>query len=261
MIKVDAHTHWGRAWRERDGADPARWLAVMAGYGVTHAVVLPEIGLIDAGRIADDHDNIAATCAAAARSSGGAGGCRMVPFCTASIWYRDDALAEIRRCLGRLGFRGVKFHPWLQGLSVSAPPMDDVCDLAEEYGVPVIFHDGTPTFSLPSQIALLARRHPRVQIILGHCGLFEHYREAIAAMRSMPNLWGCLCGPHLAGLKALVRGRGCDRSRLLWGSDFGYGLSDVLTYRMPLMDQIGMSDADRQAIFSDNPARLLGLQP
>ena len=95
---IDCHTHWGRAWIERDGDNPAAWLAVLDRYGVSHAAVMPEIGLMDAGRIAADHDFIATACA---RSGG-----RMLPLCTAYLPFRAEALAELERRL-RQGFRGI----------------------------------------------------------------------------------------------------------------------------------------------------------
>lgn len=247
---MDCHTHWGGAWTARDRLNPQRWLAALDAYGIRRAIVLPEEGLSDAGLIPQDNDRIAAVCD---QSDG-----RMVPFCTLNAARAGEALKELRRCLDVLGMRGIKFHPWLQGGSVSAPLMDEVCEAAAERSAPIIFHDGTPPYSLPSQIGLLARRHPRTQIILGHCGLFEHWREAAAAMNGAPNLWGCLCSPHLAALRELVKR--CDRSRLLWGSDFGYGLTDVYSYRLPLMDLLNLDDATRRAIYIDNPARLLALR-
>lgn len=245
---VDCHTHWGVPFQGRDGSNPKRWLSLLDEAGVTHAFVLPTSGLIDGARIVQDNNDVAAACAA----SGG----RMVPFCTVNTWFQREAVAELRRCLGVLGFRGIKFHPWVQGLSVSSPVMDEVCEIAAAADVPILFHDGTPPFSLPSQMALLAQRHPRTRIILGHCGLFEHWREAIAAMRAAPNLWGCLCSPHTEALRQLMQR--CDRSRLVWGSDHGFTLDNFYPYRRGLMDLIGLSDADRTALYEENPRRLLG---
>jgi len=246
---VDCHTHWGAEWQERDGLEPMRWLREFDRHGVTHAIVLPHLGLIDAGNIPSDNDAVATVCA---KSKG-----RMLPFCTVNIWQPETALSELSRCLEQLNFRGIKFHPWLQGCSVSDPVMDQVADVAGTAGVPVFFHDGTPPFSLPSQIALLAKRHPKTQIVLGHTGLFEHWRESIAAIQSTPNVWGCMCSPHLAALKAILQGS--DLSRLIWGSDQGWALNDFIDYRLSLMDCLGLTDQQHQAIFSENPRRLLGI--
>jgi len=246
-MMFDCHTHWGACFHERDGLDPTRWLQAFDEHGITHAIVLPFGSLLDGGRIPAENDDNAKVCIA----SGG----RMIPFCTVNTWFEKEALAELDRCLGSLGYRGVKFHPWVQGQSVSSPTMDAVCEVAAHYGVPVLFHDGTPPFSLPSQMALLARRHPKTQIVLGHCGLLEHWREAIAALNFADNLWGCLCGPHVAGMREIVRR--CDARRLLWGSDFGFTFLDVIGYRLHVMELLGLDDNLRQTIFTDNPARLL----
>lgn len=249
MLKVDCHTHWGREWQERDGEDPSAWLDMARSYGVTHSVVLPHYGLVHDGLIAWEHDHFAKVCAASAGE--------MLPFCTTCVWEAEDGPAEVRRCLGELNFRGVKFHPWLQGCSVSSPVMDDIADIAAEFDVPILFHDGTPPFSMPSQMALLAQRHPRTKIILGHSGLFEHYREAAAAVNATDNLWACLCGPHVAGLKYVVNH--CPTERLLWGTDAGFGIVDVYAYRVPIMDLIDLSDAQHEAIYDTNPRELLKL--
>ena len=243
----DCHTHWGACFQERDGLDPTRWLSAFDEHGISHAIVLPFASLLDAGRIQSENDVNARVCTA----SGG----RMIPFCTVNTWLEKASLAELERCLGGLGYRGVKFHPWLQGQTIGAAAMDEVCEMAAHHDVPILFHDGTPPFSLPSQMALLARRHPRTQIILGHCGLLEHWREAVAALNVANNLWGCLCGPHVAGVREILRR--CDTGRLLWGSDFGFTFLDVIGYRLHVMDVLGLEDSLRHAIFTNNPRRLL----
>jgi predicted TIM-barrel fold metal-dependent hydrolase len=104
----------------------------------------------------------------------------------------------------------------------------------------------------------LAQRHPQTRFILGHCGLFEYWREAIAALAFAENLWGCLCGPHWAALAELVRC--CDRDRLVWGSDYGFSPADAVGYRKGLLDLLDLNDAEREAILCRNPARLFGLR-
>jgi predicted TIM-barrel fold metal-dependent hydrolase len=245
-VIFDCHTHWADCFKQRDGLTPAGWLKTLDRYDVTHAVVLPFTGLMHAGKIPLDNDDIAAVCA----MSGG----RMIPFCTVNPWFREEAVAELRRCFETLKFRGIKFHPWLQGVSPSIAAMDEICEIAAEHRAPILFHDGTPAFSLPSQIALLARRHPRTNIILGHCGLLDHWREAIASLNVAENLWGCLCGPHPAALREIIAK--CDTSRLLWGSDYGFGFTDMIGYRLELFDHIDLNDSTRRAILTENPQRL-----
>jgi hypothetical protein len=229
--------------------DPAKWLSVWNEHGVTHGVVMPIEGLANAARITEDNDNIAAVCA---RSEG-----QMIPFCSVLPTAGEAALVELERCLNVLKFRGVKLHPWLQGISLATVDVDGICQLAGHYRVPILLHDGTPPNSLPSQVAVLAKRHPDVTFVLGHCGLFEHWREAMASMNHAENLWGCLCGPQAAALREIVRR--CDLDRLIWGSDHGFGLSDIVGYRLGMLDLAGLTDAQCEAILLANPKRLLGL--
>ncbi|MEN6450275.1 MAG: amidohydrolase family protein [Thermoguttaceae bacterium] len=244
----DAHTHLGLHVAV-DDKGLADWLATWTQFGVTHGAVFPMDGLMSDSRVRQNNDEVAAACA---RSGG-----RMLPFCTVNPNFGADALAEFRRCLETLGCRGLKLHPWLQGIGPNSKEVDALCELAGEFHVPVLFHDGTPCFSLPSQMALLARRHPQTTIILGHCGLFEHWREAIDAMHYADNVWGCLCSPHLAAHRELVAR--ADKRRLLWGSDHGFGSIDQVVYRTGLFRLLDLGDDDRDAIVHRNPARLFGL--
>jgi uncharacterized protein len=245
---VDCHTHWGECFQTRDGLDPSRWLAGESRYGVTHAVVAPLIGLHDDTLIPQENEDVAKVCAA----SGG----RMIPFCTVNPYRKDAAIAEFHHCVEGLNMRGLKIHPWVQGTSLNGDSIDELCEMAGAWKIPLLFHDGTPCYSLPSQMAVLARRHPNTTMILGHCGLYEHWREAIAAMRYAENLWGCLCGPYLAALNELVRR--CDRQRLVWGTDYGFSFTDVVDYHIGILKFLRLTDQDFERITVQNPQRLLG---
>lgn len=244
---VDCHTHW-TAGPADTTPDTQAWLQRARSNGVRHAVVLPTLGLLHDGYVKFDHEQLSL---AATGSEG-----LMLPFCTAKLSL-PGAVDELERCLRDLHFRGIKFHPWLQGTNILSSSMDAACELSVQYGVPILFHDGTPPFSLPAQVALLARRHPRAQLILGHCGLLEHWREALSALTSTPNLWGCLCGPHLAGLRQLVAHGPEDR--LVWGSDAGFGTTDPYPYRLDLIEALQLPAERARRLFWGNAAELFRL--
>jgi len=246
----DCHTHWGIVYGDRDGHDPSAWLQMLDRYNVSHAIVLGHRGIVDAGETAHDHDDVAAVCA---RSGG-----RMIQFLTVHPSQGNKAVDEAVRCLDQHGARGMKFHPWIQGETIAQPVMDELAELAAARGVPLYFHDGTPSYSMPSQMAGLARRHPRTTVVLGHSGLVEHWREGIDAVRRCPNVWACLCGVHPAAIREYIKS--CDVSRLLWGSDFGFSFSDPFAYRLGMMRSLGLADAVLDNMFTANPGRLLGLQ-
>ena len=172
MPLFDAHTHWNGTWNA-DRHNPADWLAVWDRHGIARGAVCPLVGLLRDDQLAADNRDVVAACA---RSGG-----RMLPFCSVNPSAGPDAVAELGRLVKDLPLAGVKFHPWLQGASLSTPTMDELCELAGGHRLPVLVHDGTPPFSLPSQVALLARRHPRTTFLLGHCG-----SSSIGARPSIP---------------------------------------------------------------------------
>jgi len=248
---VDCHTHWHPDWAKGAPTDPTAWLEVLDRHGIGHAVVLPTRGLFDDTLIEADNNEVAAVC----RASSG----RMIPFCTVRLWQEARALAELDRCLGPLGFQGIKFHPWVQAVPVNHVLMDGVCERAVAAGVPILFHDGTPPCSLPSQIGLLARRHPRATLILGHCGLLEYWEEAIEVLRRFENVWGCLCSPHPAAMREIARSAPLER--LCWGSDFGFGNTDLVDYRLRLFRAAELRDNEQARILYENPRRLIRTIP
>jgi uncharacterized protein len=250
LIFFDAHTHWISGPQPDGGECLGKWLSTWDRQGITHGIAMPLRGLYDDTQIQQENEEIAA----AAANSGG----RIIPFCTVNPTQGKEAVAELSRCLGELKCRGLKLHPWLQGISLSSKEVDELSEMAGDFSVPVLVHDGTPCFSLPSQAALLARRHPKTTFILGHCGLFEYWREAVAAMRHAENLWGCLCAPHLAAMREIIAH--ADLDRLLWGSDYGFGGEDHIVYRKGLFDRLELSENQREAIFSRNPSRLFHLE-
>ena len=246
---VDCHTHWGVVWGDRDGTDPTKWLATLDHYGITHAIALGHRGLVDKSETVRDHDDVAAVCA----KSGG----RMIQFLSVHTTHGRKAVEEAVHCIDKHGARGMKFHPWVQGESVSNPTMDELAELAADRGIPLFFHDGTPCYSMPSQMAGLARRHPCTTVVLGLSGLLELWREGIEAVRRCPNVWACLCGPHPAAFREYFKR--CDHSRILWGSDFGFGFADPIGYRLGLLRSLKLNEKTMNAVLGENPARLLKL--
>ena len=127
--------------------------------------------------------------------------------------------------------RGVKLHPWLQGFPAHEPGLDPVCEAAAALGIPILFHDGTPPFSTPLQLATLARRHPATTIVLGHGGLHDLWREAVAAVQTTSNVHLCMCATPLYAMRAIVAR--CPLDRLLFGTDAGLRPEPLPALRRP----------------------------
>jgi predicted TIM-barrel fold metal-dependent hydrolase len=136
--------------------------------------------------------------------------------------------------------------------------MDPICEVAAQLDLPILFHDGTPPYSLALQIAVLARRHPAVTMILGHGGLHDTWREALAALDATPNIWACLCGTPPYAAQCMIRHGPLDR--IVVGTDAGLAAVVEQPYAAARVVEWGryeLSDAQRQAVLEDNPRRLL----
>lgn len=244
---VDSHIHWPVGANN----DPSAFLRVLDRYGTDRALLSGWEVLLRPGSTADWNNRLADFC----RRSGG----RLEPLATFYLADGPAAIREARRSLEELGARGFKYHPWLQGESVFCETMYEICRLAAGFGAPILFHDGTPAYSLSSQIAVLAGLFPETTLILGHGGILHFWEEAIEAARQYPNIYLTLCGGHPRGMQAA-----CDNlppSRLLWGTDYvGPGGEEFIAYRRGLFDRLTMAPEVRSAILGDNPRRLFRLK-
>jgi len=242
---VDCHTHWGMVWEDRDREDPTHWLEVLDKHGVDKTFLMGHYNLHQSGTAREDNDRLARLRDRVPE--------RIIPFGTSWPKQGMEGVEEARRCIEDLGMKGLKFHPWLQGFSTADPVFAEVCALAGERRTPIVFHDGTPCYSLPEQIGGLARRFLRTTFVLGHSGLLWSWRSALEAAR-YPNVWICLCGPHMRAMEIFCQR--VDPGRILWGTDFGFGFSDPIEYRLNLIRRARIDDGLRERILGVNPFRL-----
>jgi len=243
---IDTHTHWGMCWEDAYGTDPSEWLRALDRHGVDMAALMGHRGLTGHSDIRRSNDIVRETC--------GRSGGRLIPLVTVHPDSGDEAVRELERCLGDLHMRGLKLHPWLQGFSLAGPVMESLAEVCGKYGVPVIFHDGTPCYSMPEQVGGLALRFPGTAFVLGHAGLLELWRSAISFARRCSNLYITLCGPHAAAIREIVNT--VDENRILWGTDYGFGWSDPIGYRKGIVDSIDISSSRRMKIMGGNAANL-----
>ncbi|WP_419992569.1 amidohydrolase family protein [Streptomyces boninensis] len=228
---------------------PADFLTFMDKAGIDISVVLTHDGLFHPSPA--ENDKLAAFTAADPA--------RMRALGTVDP-RADWAVAETERCVHELGMHGLKLHPWLQGFCPHEPFMDPICEvLAPTSGV-LIFHDGTPPYSSPLQIAALARRHPRVRFVLSHGGLHDCWREARTAVTTTPNLHICLCGTPPYAVRRIAAEVPPDQ--LLFGTDSGLSAEVEQPYavtRVQELHALGLPDHVLTAMTETNPRRLLGL--
>ena len=143
---IDFHVHQPAA----AAYGPAEYLAAMDELGVDVSVVFTYDGLLRPSAAAND--SLAAWVAPAPD--------RLVAFAT--VDPRDPGAARGDRALRPRARDARRQAPSLAAglLGARARVCSDVCEAAGALGIPILFHDGTPPFSTPLQLAVLARRHP-----------------------------------------------------------------------------------------------------
>jgi len=178
------------------------------------------------------------------------------PFCTVDPHEGEqEAIRELERARRDLGMRGLKLHPWLQSFSLAHPAIPAILQRAGELGMPVLFHDGTPPYSSPLQIAAAAEKAPGTAVILGHAGLDDLYGDAILACLRSPNIYLCCCSLSCGHIGEIIRR--CPPEKLLFGSDGGFG-SGIVASAIDKIRAVCDDEDILQAIFWQNPERLLG---
>lgn len=206
------------------------------------------------------------------------------------------AIAELRRCVGDLGFRGIQVATRVEQEELSASRLEPFWDEVEALGAVVVIHsnghDNTRrlghhyminTFGHPIEATLAAghlifdgvmERHPDIKIVLVHGGGYlpayaariEHAYNAREDVREgLPHPPSEYLGRFFYDtmvfapdqLGFLIEKYGTDH--VVLGTDYPYdmGESDPLG----LIGRVdGLDDGARAAIAGGNAARLLGLE-
>jgi predicted TIM-barrel fold metal-dependent hydrolase len=87
--------------------------------------------------------------------------------------------------------------------------------------VPIIFHTGMSSKAAPAVIAELAAQYQDVPVILGHMGVSEYVKQAVAVARQNDNIF--LETSVVGWMPLLMEAfRGVGTSKILFGSDHPY---------------------------------------
>jgi len=141
---------------------------------------------------------------------------RFLPACAVNPWYGRPGADELRRAAGE-GARVLVLAPDLQGFCLGDELADELLDAAAELGIAVYVHTGPHSYAAPTQLLLVASRHPRARFILGHCGSTDYAHDMPAVLRAAPgNVWFELSLVRPWSAAAYVRQS--DRSRFIFGS-------------------------------------------
>lgn len=166
-----------------------------------------------------------------------------------------EAIKEMHICLDQTGMIGMKFHPWLQAFSPLEKSFMDLAAEAEQRRTMFFFHDGTPPYTEPLQIAEVAAKYPDLTVVMGHTGLNDFWRESLLAAQKYDNIWLCFCACPFWGMKETVQAM--NGERIIWGSDYPLANQVDTLDRIRHVEYLPCSDNMKQRILHDNAIQLM----
>lgn len=169
--------------------------------------------------------------------------------------YVDESLAEIERCIANGPMVGIKL--WV-ALRSREEELDPILERTHALKAVIFQHTwykaqgNLPGESTPGDLAVLARRHPRIPLICGHTG--GDWELGIRAIRDLPNVSIGLGGfdPTAGVTEMAVRELGARR--VIYGSDAG-GRS--FASQLAKVTGAAIPEEDKRLILGANLRRML----
>ena len=107
----------------------------------------------------------------------------------------DSALSEVDRTVNELGLRGLKMSPIYGGWDPQDPRAMSIFAKAEQYGLPMMFHQGTTfprkaplKYANPVLLEDIALQFPELKMIIAHMG-HPWEAETTVLIRKQPNVF------------------------------------------------------------------------
>ncbi len=239
MKICDAHVYLGRSGPWQPHMDPTIYIddiiRLFDEYNVEQAIVFPNP---NAGNKYPEMNNYIAECVRKYPL-------RLVGFGRVDP-RRDDAARELARIRHELRLTGLKLHPMVECFRPDHPFFDNFFHKTNELNMPILFHTGDG-FSSPSLISKIAKKYPKLPIILGHL------REgAISVLKENESVYVETSGtlPDLIELSVDI-----DENRILFGSDIPYYRYGA---QIAIVQAAEISGKAKRKVFYGNFKRLFG---
>lgn len=172
-----------------------------------------------------------------------------------------DFEGEIDRCI-KLGLKGVKIHPDIQGVDIDDKRMYSLYAVMQERGLPVFFHMGDNRaqyrFSEAKKLCRVLDDFPRLEVVAAHLGGYMAWDDALEYLVGRDRIWYDTSSalwamtPERAG--EIIHSLGVDR--VMFGTDFPV---KKLEGELERFLKIPLDEKERHDILYNNAARFLHL--
>lgn len=167
---------------------------------------------------------------------------------------RDQYARELERCIRELGFVGVKIHPTAHAVNPSGRDGQAAFELIDGLGVPAMIHTGSGIpWSAPSLLGPVARKYPRMPLVVAHAGGMILAGEAGQLAADYPNVY--LECSWVGGFLVLKWAREHGANRLMLGSDHAENAATELTK----FRTAGLTDDELALALGGTAAAVFGL--
>lgn len=204
----DVHTHFGPLDFDVPVVDDASLLGELRVPSTTAAVASAALAIFG--------DPVRGNAQAASAAAGGHGS-GLFAYVVADPTDLDSSRDQLRLYLDAPGVLGVKVHGEWSGTPTASRAMTDLFDMLAGFGRPVKIHNAGEGWD--EALGVIARRHPRLPIVIAHGGLGTPSLEGarLAASNDYVYLELSSSFAHLPTVRAAVAIAGPER--LMWGSD------------------------------------------
>lgn len=162
--------------------------------------------------------------------------------------------------LVRLGLKGVKLHPDIQGFKIDDYRMLKIYELCEKNSIPILMHCGDSRFdrSNPNRIAPILDIYTGLTMIGAHFGGYTVWEEALSRLSQYEKFYvdtsSTLFMVDTDMAKRMIYTYGVEK--VMFGTDYPmWNLQEELDKFM----EIPLTENERRAILYDNAAKMLGL--
>jgi uncharacterized protein len=196
----------------------------------------------------------------------------LIPFASVDPAKGRAGARRFRELVERRGMRGIKFHPSIQGFAPNDRSAYPLLEVAQELGVPALFHTGQTgigagmpggggirlSLSNPMLLDDVAVDFPDLTIIMAHPS-FPWQDEALAVANHKPGVYIDLSGwsPKYFPPQLVQYANTLLQDKVLFGSDY-----PLITPDRWLADfeKLQVKDHVRPKILKENAVRALGLR-